>query len=366
MQQSTADPVANSYARQAAGIVLRDRGETALALTELRVAVKTAEASGLADRVADVRATMGISLVTAGRTKSGLAELDAAAGEAHGLLLARVLMRRADAFAKLGRYPEALTDLRLAIAGFRSAKDTVWEAWALNNRANIHSARGALTRAEADLGRAEELFRTAGQPLEVAAAVQNRGAIASCRGDIPATLALYDEAARGCAALMVSWPELAFDRCQAYLAAGLTREAVTVVEEALAEAALTPIMRAELLCVGATAALADGEPDAALASSHQARRLFHRQGRDWWEARADLIELRAKYARGERGGRLVASAEQVGERLASLRSDDAPVALLLAGRLAAIRDPDSAHRQLSAAARYRRHTSALVRASRAR
>src|SRR5699024_10185820 len=79
-----ADPAVHSVARQAVGIVLRDRGEPGPAVAELRTALRLARSSGRADRVADVRATLGAALVMAGRTRRGLAELDAAAGSSDG------------------------------------------------------------------------------------------------------------------------------------------------------------------------------------------------------------------------------------------------------------------------------------------
>ncbi len=108
-------------------------------------------------------------------------------------------------------------------------------------------------------------------------------------------------------ALGVSWPELAIDRCRAYQAAGLDREAVDVVEEAMSAPSLEPTHRAELLFAGATAALAGGDPDTALGRAREARRMFGRQERAWWEARADLVALQARHARGDGGRRLVAA-----------------------------------------------------------
>ena len=69
------DPWVLSFAHQARGIVLRDRGLVDPALTELRTAVRLARRSGDADRAADARATYGVTLVIAGRTRRGLVEL---------------------------------------------------------------------------------------------------------------------------------------------------------------------------------------------------------------------------------------------------------------------------------------------------
>jgi tetratricopeptide (TPR) repeat protein len=363
LADSTSDPYLLSYARQAVGIVLRDSGQMAPALTELRGALRAARGSGRPDRDTDVRATLGAALVMDGRTRAGLGQLDAAACGARGPLLARVLMRRAYALTYLGRHSEALVDIRRALAGIRAADDTVWEARVLNTRADIHLAQGSLARAEHDVRRAQELFRAAGQELEVVLTVHNRGVIAYCRGDLPSALRLYDEAARGYADLSVSSPDLAFDRCTAFLAAGLTSEAVEVVAAAVAAPALQPLMRAELLLIGSAAALADGRTGLGLGQAREARRLFRRQDRDWWEVRAELAVVRARRAGGESGPALLEAAASLGGRLQDLRSADAPVALLLAGQLAADRGLDTAHGFLEAAGRYRRREPALTRAT---
>ncbi len=357
------DPRTRSFAHQAAGIVLRDSGETTQALAELRLAVRESRRSRDAERVADVRASLGVALAMAGRSRAGLAELDAAATGSRGPTRARVLLRRAYVLTGLGRYADALQDMRRAIAGARAAGDTVWEARALNNRAGIHLLEGTSRHAERDAQLAETLFREAGQEMEAASALHNRGAAAYVGGDLPRCLGLFDDAAQGYARQEVSWPELALDRCQAFLAAGLTSEAVGVVRAGLEQAPLPPVRHAELLYAAATAALADGDAGDALVRARAARAWFRRQGRDWWEARADLVALQARQARGDGGEQLTRLAGELAERLVLLGAEDAPLALLLAGKLAAPKQRGEAHRLFEAAARYRRRSAPLVRAT---
>jgi hypothetical protein len=64
-------PLAASIARQAIGIVLRDRGDTAEAIEELRRALRLARAAGSTAREADVLATLGAALVFGGRPVAG-------------------------------------------------------------------------------------------------------------------------------------------------------------------------------------------------------------------------------------------------------------------------------------------------------
>ncbi|TIC87548.1 CHAT domain-containing protein [Nocardioides sp. GY 10113] len=363
LADETTDPVALSYARQAAGIVLRDAGDVPAALTELRAALADARRSGDAERIADVRATTGAALVMAGRTRTGLAQLAAAAEGSSGAVRARVLLRRGYLLLTLGRHAEALAETRRALAGFRAAGDEIWQARALNNRAAIHLAVGSLAQAEHDVAAAERLFTRTGQQLEAATTTHNRGEIAYCRGDLPGALARYDEAAHRYDALAVSPPELALDRCTALLAAGLAGDAVAVLDATLTDTALSPTARAELVVTGAMAALAADRPDDAAARAREARRLFRRQEREWWWLHADLVLLRARWANGERGRRLADEAAGLGRRLAALRSEDAPVALLLAGQLAAASGSPDAGALLAEAGRYRTRPSALVRAS---
>ena len=99
----THDPAVLSIARQVIGIVLRDRGEMAPALAELRDALRLARKAGVVERVADVNATLGATLVMHGRTARGLAHLDAAEQGSRGHALATVLARRAWVLNMLGR-----------------------------------------------------------------------------------------------------------------------------------------------------------------------------------------------------------------------------------------------------------------------
>ncbi len=121
----------------------------------------------------------------------------------------------------------------------------------------------------------------------------------------------------------------------AFLAAGLVQDAVDVVTAQLSRDSLHAIQRAELLLMLATAQLSGGHSMASLASARAARRLFQRQRRDWWALRAELAVLRARHQGGAGGRSLVESAAEVGRKLEAARSDDAPIAWLLAGRIAA-------------------------------
>lgn len=356
------DPVVRSYAHQAAGIVLRDQGRMPEALAELRAALRLARSAAGPDRVADVRATYGAALAMDGRTGPGLDQLDTAAEEATGHTLATVLVRRAWVLSMVGRHEQALTDLRRALDGTRRGGDRLWEARVWNVRAATELALGAVGAAERHVRRAEAIYEQLGQDLERVHAVHNRGDIAACQGDLPRALSLYDEAARRYAALGVVSHDLTLDRCSALLAAGLHDEAVRLAETAVTGPAVQPRQRAELLLVHAGACLEAHELGRATASAVEAGHLFARQGRSWWQARAELVGIRARYELGERSLPMLAAAESAGDRLAAARADETVAARLLAGRLAADLGLPSAHEHLAAAARHRRTGSAWVRA----
>ena len=360
---SEPDSVTGSVARQVIGIVLRDNGQPQRALVELTTALHLARSSGRGERVADVLASLGAAMFTAGDTPGGLDHLNQAAEFAHGELLARVRMRRAHVLSLIGDHPAALDDLRLAIRGLRRAGDTVWEARALNNRCLIHIAIGALGRAERDARRAENLFLAAGQDLEAVHATHNRGVIACRKGDLPQALRLFDAAAVRYADLHVTSPDLAIDRCQTFLALGLTAEAVGAAESALLATSIAPSKRAELLLAAAAAALAAGDHPGARRRATQANRLFVAQHRERWRARTTLIATQARFADGRRDKRLFILATENAVSLDGMRADEAALAHLLAGHLAADRDPVTRDAHFAAAARHRHQGSPLTQAT---
>ncbi len=361
--ETSPDPLARSFAHQAAGIVHRENGEMTEAISHLTEGLRAARHCKLIDRIADIQATLGVALVMNGSTRAGLDRLDDAAAAASGETLAKVLMRRSYSLSQLGRHDAALADMSRALKGIRTTGDPVWEGRALTNRGFIHLARGSLTRAESDFIRAGALLEAANQELEAVDAVEHQGLVAFTRGDLPRALALYDQAAHRYAPIAAAPPELAIDRCSVLLAAGLADDALSVIEEALAEPAIQPRSRAELLLAAANASLAARDPAKALTAARESRRLFRRQDREWWAARAELAAIRARRDTGEGGAALLHASTVVAHQLQELRAEDAPHALLLAGRLAVARADPAAHDLLMAAARYQRNPSALVRAT---
>ena len=305
-------PFAASLAHQATAIALRQLGDVTAAIRELRIALRLAERSGRPEREADVLATLGATLGRAGRSREGLANLGRAVDLSRGALTGRVLVRRADVLLILGRHREALDDLRSAIPRLRRSGDQVWEARSHNYRGFVQLALGGTKRADADFAVAERLYAATGQEFEYAEARQNRGLVAFSRGDLPTALGYLDEAGRRFAAVGVVWPELTIDRCGVLLAAGLSTEALTEMDQAIvrmeAEGAQAT-KRGELWFAAAAAALATGDLLAAQDRADRARRLFSAQHREWWSVRSSMVQLEARYLSGERGPHLLRRGE---------------------------------------------------------
>jgi tetratricopeptide (TPR) repeat protein len=359
----TAGPSAldRSFAHQTLGIVLRDRGQLDDAFRELRAALRAAESTQSKQRIADVLATEGVAQVVAGRTRAGLGRLTRALGLSSGAMRARVQLRRAYVLALLGRYQEALDDLRKASAAFRATNDVVWEGRSLNNRCLVHLALGSLARAERDAVRAEQLFVAADQELEAAQACLNRAEIAYRRGDLPESLRLLDVAGQRYIALGGLSPAFVIDRSTVLLAAGLAADALEIVTEALGRSDLQPSRHAELLLAAATAALAAAEPGRGEEYARQAHRMFQAQKRAWWALRSRLMQLRCQFAQGQASGDMLAASAEVAAALRAAHSDEATIGYLLTGQIAARLRHESARAQLTSAAAQRRRGSALNR-----
>ncbi|MEV6493746.1 hypothetical protein AB0M20_34770, partial [Actinoplanes sp. NPDC051633] len=352
------DPCTASIARQARAIVLRDGGHSAAAIAELRRALRAAMACGQPARIADVRATLGLSLGLAGRTGPGLAMLDAAIEGSRGVQAGTILVRRAILLVRLlGRYEEALEDLRRAIGPLRKGGERVWEARAHMARGLAFCALGQAARADRELVEAERLYHAVGQELESAHAIHNRAELAYFAGDLAAALRFLDAATERYATLGVYVPELGIDRCKVLLAAGLFTEAVSVAEAAIrqhttrgGDAART----AELLFVAGQAAYGAGRHELAADRAAAARDIFRRTDRDQWHARASFVVLQSRWAAGHRDGRMARRAGDLADRLDDMDALETPAAHLLAGRLAAERGRlADADRHLARAADFR-------------
>ena len=96
-------PFDASVAHQAIAIVMREFGNIDSALTELREARRLARKACSGVRETEVLATLGVTLVFAGRTTSGLTALRSAAGRASGRRRGRIVFLRGGVHVMLGQ-----------------------------------------------------------------------------------------------------------------------------------------------------------------------------------------------------------------------------------------------------------------------
>jgi tetratricopeptide (TPR) repeat protein len=355
-------PYDASVAHQAAGIVLREFGDVAASVRELRRALRRARQSGSDEREVDVLASLGVALVYAGHTANGLAAFDQAVRRSTGVLAARVLHRRAAALWAIGRFPAALEDLRRAVSVLGRAGDPVWAARALTARGLVNLSIGFPDRADADFVAAGRLFAETRQELEAVYVVQNRALVAFGSGNIPAALSFLDEATARLRLHGVPLPPLSTDRCSVLLAAGLVGDALTEADAAVRNSEHVR-RRGELLLMAANCALAASRPQMALDWAQTALRLFRSQQSSWWKAQAALVVAQARHGTGVVSAPLVHEASRAAARLESLGASEAVNAHLLAGKVALeLGRRGDAHRHFTAAARYRPRGPALSRA----
>ena len=360
------DPAVSSIGHQIIGIVLRDIGETDQALAHLRRAMRLARAVD-GDRAADVRATLGASLVHAGRTREGLAHLDRSADELDGLPLARVLVRRAKVLSfNLERFEAGADDLRRAHRLLDRSGDEVWRARALNIEGVTRTGLGDLTAARRAFAESLEIYTALGIHWDVAVGVHNQGWVAFLEGDLPRALERYADASDRFDALGVTSVELVYDQCNAYLAGRLATDALDVVDRALVARPLAEVERADLLLALAGAALAAHDLDRARSAADEACRLFRRQGRRQHWIRAELLAIWARAESTDPPARLLGRTEVLVEAAHTTGAPELPQALLLgarlAGRVRSRRASDLSERWLDEAAGLRGATTGTSRA----
>jgi tetratricopeptide (TPR) repeat protein len=353
-------PLARSFAHQALGIILRDSGHTDAAIAELRAGLSTARRSGSADRERDVRATYGTALVLGGRTRAGIAQFDRALEGAVGEVGAKVRMRKAAVLALLGRYEDAAPEISAALADIVAVGNRTWEGRARIWLAHVEYNLGRLDRAESAALEAERAYREDGLVRQRLVALEALAEIAVARGDLAGGLRTYAEVLkqRQEDSEPQRFPFVSI-YATALLAAGLSEEAVSFVEDYQRTADVLPASRAELHLLHASALAAHGDMTDAAEAAKTARLMFRRQRRRWYELRARLTSIRAREALDERRG-LAREAVSVAGELYADRADEAALALTVAGRLSEGEERLELWRR---AASFKTRANGLVRAS---
>ena len=361
------DPVLSSIGHQIMGIVQRDVGEIDDALAELRTALALARRSDDEERVADVRATLGLTLATDGRVGEGLRHLNRSEAALHGIPRGRVLVRRAWVLGfLLARFEDSADDLREARRLFAGAGDQVWEARALNLEGVALFEMGDLDGADKAFAESGRIWAGLGNAFDVAVTVHNSGWVGFLAGDLPRALERLADASGRLDALGITNVDLVTDRCETYLAAGLAREALEVVEEALVARPLQAREQADLLVAVAEAALAAGDWARATSAADRASRLLRLQSRHVHRLRAELLAITARAQADEPAAPLVKRVERLVAAAREAQVPELPHALLLGARLArkvrSARAGEIADAWLEEAAQFRRATNATTRA----
>ncbi len=304
------DTAAQSTAHRAAGLALRAVGDLTQASARARLAVRAGHRSGVPQVEAEARMSLAFVLLVQGRVKSALAEADAAAGALQGVPAARLACQRALILQRAGRMDEAMAEYARALPVLRRAGDHVWESRLLCNRGIARAYRGELAAAEADLTRSLELDRRLGHHADVAAMLANLGFVSARRGDAPEALARYDAAEAAFTKQSMPVPHLLLDRCEVLLGVGLTAEARRTAARAVdaLRAGGQGADLAEGLLTFAQAALADGDPAAALDAAREAHREFTAQQREGWALLASHVAVRADERAGVRTERALSRA----------------------------------------------------------
>ena len=345
-----------SRAGRAAGLAAMQLRDLSAATSALRDAIAAGRRANSAVLEAEARMTLAATLMIGGSPSRAIAEIDAALGGLDGLAAARAHVQRATIFQAVGRFDDALAEFKIALPILRREGDVEWQTRALSNRSILLTARRSFAAAEADLIAAETLCVRNGLDLPAAIAKQNLGALKAGQGQVTAALEYFDAAAADYERLGVDVASLLVDRGELLLSVRLVQEARDAAESAVevlrAQHRRLDIPQAQLLL--STAALVDGDPEAALAAARQAAREFSRLGRPGGLALARYAQLQAQLqVRPESVGpaRLRRSAAEL---LAAGWQIPALEARVLAGRTALARGRTAeARRDLAEASRAR-------------
>ncbi|QNO37242.1 CHAT domain-containing protein [Protaetiibacter sp. SSC-01] len=212
-----------------------------------------------------------------------------------------------DAIERLGDHPVALGRAHL-------------------NRGLVRLGRSDVDGAERDFARAAQAFARAGDAVEEAKAHSNEGYAAMLRGDLGRAIGTMDAAARVLGELSPVMRAVSDgDRAEALLAAGMTADAVALLEDAAriygARRLRQAQAEAELLL--ARALLEEEPARAAQVASRAARRLRGR-GNASWAVRADALVATGRLRAGTASAAHRDGARELARELEALhRRDDA-------------------------------------------
>ena len=303
------DPALRVRALRALGLACKELGRLGEGLTHLDAALATAEAEGLAYAAAQVKMNLVGLLVARGDVEAALRAADEAAPVLVGADADRLLANRACALARSGRITEVA---RIA----RTCADPEVRVGLTVNVGLARAYAGRLGRGEADLRGALAVAERAGLRHQAAMVRHNLAVIAQRRGDLPRALAIYDDVEPELAGIGERLCQLHLDRAEALIAARLPEEARVLLTRTLErlDGAGYRCDTADALLLLAHAELADGDPRAAAETARRARAAFGAR-RPGFALLAGQVELRARWAGGERSASLAAEAARAADEL---------------------------------------------------
>lgn len=295
------DHAAQAVALRTLGLAARARHDAAGAARHLRVSIAVARRHRLTQYEAEARMSHALILDDLGRPTAALREIDRAMADLQGQRRARATMQRALILRRLGFDQEAMELYRGALRAFRRSGDAVWEARTLTNRGVLHGYRGNLRLAGADLRAAQALYNRLGMATAAAQVEHNLGFVAAQAGDVPTALAHYDRAHDRLWNTGVDAVSL-LDRADLLLSVRLLPEADTAIRAAIAactDGHLDSVLgQAHLMLARLALAAGASRAEESMAAAAAARKVFTRQKRGVWTARARVAELAAVVAAG--------------------------------------------------------------------
>jgi tetratricopeptide (TPR) repeat protein len=310
--------VEEAVALRALGLAARSLQQITSAKEYLRRAVEAAGRAGDRDLEAECLGSLAGALVFGGEGRQALATLDAASPGPK--VAGFIASQRAGILAMLGRYDDALRQYDKIVRSHQRSGDRLAESWALNNRGLLHVHTGRFRQADADLARAQRIAASLGNLAQVADCQHNRGFAAARRGDLPASLAMFDQAERVKAKAHLSLDVLRMSRAEALLSAGLIHEARALLERAIVamRAGGERFVLAEGLALLADTAHLAEDFEAALSTAGEAIALFAAQERAPQVALAQVTASRAVLSMNNGSGLEARAASQAATTLDSL------------------------------------------------
>jgi CHAT domain-containing protein len=363
LSASQHDLPATVTALRARALALRMLSQVSAGHAAAERAVRLADRHGLYREGAEARLTYATLLLERGRLDAALTECGRALAVMKGRAAGPAYAQRALVLSRAGRAEEALLDYQRALPLLRADGDVHFQCRVYLNRSNLLAYLGRLPAAERDLRTGRVLATAHGLSDLVSLFTNNLGFLHTLAGDIPTALRLFGEATT--AAPTHARLVTVMDRAEALLAAGLPDEARRSLETHLPE--ITggghAVDVAEWLLTLAHACLVDGDAASARRFARQAQLEFRRQKRPRWALLAQQLEIRARWATGERSSAFVAAARDAHARLAAAGWREAALhCLIVAGRIEVDRGhPGAAQSDLAQAARATRSGSAQLR-----